>query len=122
MGILDSILGKGSGRQLPSQEPEKTILSIAVLSKFRISNSYALLQQIIEEQCSQGYRIDEDVTTHIIPVGTSVHDSDYDKARIARLFPDNDPDEIFSRSVEKPFQAADGNFGKYYIIFKNSAR
>lgn len=120
MGIIDSILGKSPKKQPLDQE--KTILSIAVLSKFRISNSYALLQQIIDEQCSQGYHIDEAVTTHVIPVGTSVNDTEYDKARIARLFPDINPDEIFSRSVEKPFLAPDGNFGRYYVIYKNTAR
>ena len=120
MGILDNIFG--NGQKVLSTDQEKTILSIAVLTKFRISNPYALLQQIIEEQCSQGYSIDENITTHVIPVGTLVHDPEYDKARVAKLFPDVDPEEVFSRSVEKPFQAADGNFGKYYIIFKNSAR
>ncbi|CAJ38218.1 hypothetical protein [Methanocella arvoryzae] len=120
MGILDNIFGNRP--KVPSADQEKTILSIAVLSKFRISNPYSLLQQIIEEQCSHGYRIDENITTHVIPVGTLVHDPEYDKARVAKLFPDADPEDIFSRSVVKPFQAADGNFGKYYIIFKNSSR
>jgi hypothetical protein len=118
MGFIDSILGNGPKKQ--SQNHHETILGIAILSKFRIHNKYVLLQQIIEEQSSQGYNIDEHVTTHVIPMGTSADHAEYDIWRIARLFPDLETEDVLMRSVEKPFQAPDGNFGKYYLIFKNS--
>jgi hypothetical protein len=116
MGLIGSILGNGPKKQ--SLDHHKTILGIAILSKFRVHNPYVLLQQIIEEQNSQGYTIDEHVTTHVIPVGTSADHTEYDIWRIARLFPDHDAGDIITKAVEKPFQAPDGNFGKYYLIFK----
>lgn len=116
MGIIDSIIGKSPKKQ--SRDQSETILGIAVLSRFRVHNPYTLLQQIIEEQCSQGYSIAEDVATHVIPVGTSADHTEFDTWRIARLFPDRDAGDILMKMVEKPFQAPDGNFGKYYLIFK----
>ena len=120
MKILDSILGFAPKKQ--SQDQQRTILGIAILSKFRISNSNALLQEIVDEQCLHGNNIDEHVATHVIPVGASVNDGQYALTKIARLFPDVNIDEILSRSETRSFQSPDGNFGQYYLIFKNSAR
>jgi len=118
MKIIDSILGTTPKRQ--SQDHQRIISGIAILSKFRLSNSNALLQEIVEEQCIHGDCIDEHLATHVIPVGASVNDGQYAMSKIARLFPDVHIDEIMSRSEVRSFQAPDGNFGQYYLIFKNS--
>lgn len=113
MKIIDSILGTTPKRQ--SQDQQRTISGIAILSKFRLSNSNALLQEIVEEQCIHGDCIDEHLATHVIPLGASVNDGQYAMSKIARLFPDVHIDEIMSRSEVRSFLVLTFNFAFRFL-------
>jgi hypothetical protein len=94
----------------------KKVQGILVLTRRPLSNSQTLIQQIIDQQRSKGFSISSNFIA-TVRVNQDLDDQAYIYASIREDFSKFGGTELIDRVVIFPFQASDGNSGKYFILF-----
>ena len=98
-----------------SKVKPKQVQGVLVLTRSRLGNGEALLQQILDEQRQAGYSF----ATNSVAV-TSVgdfDDSQYVYASLREAFSAFGAQDLMERTKVKSFQGSDGNGGRYFVVF-----
>ena len=85
------------------------------MSRSRLGNREALLQQILDEQRLAGHSF---ATNSVATTSVGNFDDDqYVYANLREVFSAFGGDDLMKRTIVKSFQGSDGNGGKYFVVF-----
>lgn len=85
------------------------------MSRLRLGNREALLQQILDEQRLAGHSFASN-SVATASVG-DFDDAQYVYASLREVFSAFGGDDLMKRTIVKSFQGSDGNSGKYFVVF-----
>lgn len=94
----------------------KQIKAILLFSPRPVGEPKILLQQISKQQLSKGHTIAPKCIAKGI-ISSDPNDNKLIIQIIKKEFPDANIEELMKRTTVYPFQASDGNAGKYCIVF-----
>jgi hypothetical protein len=101
--------------ELELQTRKQQVQGILVIVPRPLSNSQRLLQQIVDQQRGRGYSLASSLVA-AVRVGDP-NDKAYVYAPMRSVFAGVGGVDLMDRTRVLPFQASDGNDGKYFIVF-----
>jgi HEAT repeat protein len=102
----------------PTASASKHVQGVLVLSRRPVSDEQALLQQIIDQQTAKGHAVAPDFIG-LTRVG-DWNDQAYVYASVRETFSALGGEDLIDRTKVFPFEATDGNEGRYYVLFDRS--
>lgn len=98
-----------------SKDKPKQVQGVLVMSRLRLGNPEALLQQILDEQRLAGHSFAPN-SVATASVG-DFDDFQYVYASLREVFSAFGGHDLMERTTVKSFQGSDGNGGKYFVVF-----
>lgn len=106
-------------KQPQSGSQSRQVQGILVLSRRPMPQkaTQTLLQQIIAQQTAQGHSWAKHCITRVSTAGKFWDDKAYAYAAVREEFSNLGGPDLADRTLVFPFQATDGNVGKYFVVF-----
>jgi hypothetical protein len=104
-------------REPAGRTDAKQVLGVLVLSSAELANPEALLQQIVDQQVSNGHPPASEFKGRVVVAGDSIGDTTYEIATVLMMFEQLGGGDLMDQTREFTFQSSDGISGKYFVVF-----
>jgi hypothetical protein len=102
----------------PAQRADaKQVLGVLVLSSAELGSPQALLQQIVDQEVSNGNALGSDFKARVVVAGDSLGDTTYEIASLLMMLEELGGGDLTDQTREFTFQGPNGTSGKYFIVF-----